>query len=313
MGAFRKDFLIFVILILLLPAASAQNLKEKTKGDIPEGYTLFRAEEGGITMYCKINGNGSGQTNYVQVVDLSSGASFKLLYGSIESNGDDPRFKRQGIDVFWADLYKSNTNAYSVFNGAFFCNLEEPDCVGSTWLQYALQVDGKLLTLGHCTCSEDKPPGCGESCPKRILEIWPDKADIVCCDESLICGSQVLLKAPNFIVANSKDADRNQSSQVGRSFIGVKDGNGDGLYEIILVFNSNKADQEEAATTLKGFGATKVIMLDGGGSTQLKVYFQKDPLIKSSDSPPRTIPQAIGIIRAPAVSSKIKGETTKQK
>ncbi|MCL2925535.1 MAG: phosphodiester glycosidase family protein, partial [Trichodesmium sp. MAG_R04] len=60
-------------------------------------------------------------------------------------------------------------------------------------------------------------------------------------------------------------------------------------HETILIFTSKQATQPHATNVLKSFGATQVIMLDGGGSTQLTC--QGNNYINS----PRTIPQMITI------------------
>jgi len=71
--------------------------------------------------------------------------------------------------------------------------------------------------------------------------------------------------------------------------VGVDDLNQDGLYETVYLFNTMTARQKDAASVLRDFGAKKVMMLDGGGSTQL--LCQGKSLIDSE----RLIPQAIGV------------------
>jgi hypothetical protein len=63
-----------------------------------------------------------------------------------------------------------------------------------------------------------------------------------------------------------------------------------------LIFNSKISRQIDAASVLQAFGADQVMMLDGGGSTQL--ICQNEALIKSD----RPIPQAIGVVSAPQES-----------
>ncbi|MGB3191768.1 MAG: phosphodiester glycosidase family protein [Limnoraphis sp.] len=72
------------------------------------------------------------------------------------------------------------------------------------------------------------------------------------------------------------------------TFMGVAD------FHLIFILTSPGKTQGDAAQLLKDFGAKKVMMLDGGGSTQLIVSGRE--LVSSSDATPRTIPQAIGVL-----------------
>jgi hypothetical protein len=60
-----------------------------------------------------------------------------------------------------------------------------------------------------------------------------------------------------------------------------------------LVFNTSSARTSDAGKALKRFGAEKVMMLDGGGSTQL--ICKGKPVISSD----RLIPQALAVTYGP--------------
>jgi exopolysaccharide biosynthesis protein len=72
-------------------------------------------------------------------------------------------------------------------------------------------------------------------------------------------------------------------------------------FDHIFILTSPGKTQGDAAKILKAFGAEKVMMLDGGGSTQLII--KGIDFVSSSDPTPRTIPQAIGVFEG-----KKKGE-----
>ncbi|MDY7022102.1 MAG: phosphodiester glycosidase family protein, partial [Cyanobacteriota bacterium] len=74
-----------------------------------------------------------------------------------------------------------------------------------------------------------------------------------------------------------------------RTFIGVAD------FDRILILTSQRQTQGNAAKILQAFGSQKVMMLDGGGSTQLIV--EGAVVVPSSDKTPRPLPQAIGVFR----------------
>jgi hypothetical protein len=97
--------------------------------------------------------------------------------------------------------------------------------------------------------------------------------------------------APNIIAGLSEDANKKKKNFTGRTFIGIDDSDLDGDYETILVYNTLTARQIDAAEVLRNFGADKLMMLDGGGSTQLTC--KGEPIVESE----RLIPQALGIVR----------------
>ncbi len=74
-----------------------------------------------------------------------------------------------------------------------------------------------------------------------------------------------------------------------RTFVGVRDDNGDNLNETVIFYSSNYARQVDATNALKCFGVNTSAMLDGGGSTGIIV--DGKPLIDT----PRKIPHAIGV------------------
>jgi hypothetical protein len=132
---------------------------------------------------------------------------------------------------------------------------------------------------------------------KLMLELWEDHAEINELSQDALTGST----APNLIGGLTEQANKRAKYSVGRTFVGVDDRDGDGLSETVLVFNTLSALQSAAAATLRSFGADRVMMLDGGGSTQL--LCQSGWHIRSD----RPIPQAIAIIAAapPLISSEL--------
>jgi hypothetical protein len=120
---------------------------------------------------------------------------------------------------------------------------------------------------------------------KLMLEIWPDRLDIRPLTMENLYGSD----APDIIAGLTEDAEKASKKAVGRTFIGIADQDGDRRFETFFIFNTRVSKPEDAADSLRAFGASKMMMLDGGGSTQLacadQVYIDSE----------RLIPQAIGI------------------
>lgn len=250
--------------------------------DVPPGFYLVQSKDG-VQLYRKDYPGGA--PDFVQVVDLSMGAALKPLHGAISDpgtgqgvyEGNDAHFRSRSLSDYWRTFSTENPSAFCVTNGQFFYMPEYP-----TRLPFPLKVDGDLLTDGYGI--KDFPG------KKLILELWPGKADIISLSKEALLNST----APDIVAGLTEDAPKRIKFAVGRTFVGVADKNVNGTYETVLVFNSSISHQDAAANVLRNFGAEKVMMLDGGGSTQLscqgKSYIYSD----------RLIPQAIGIMAAPA-------------
>jgi hypothetical protein len=139
-------------------------------------------------------------------------------------------------------------------------------------------VDGQVITDGYAI---NEHVG-----NKLMLELWPDHADIRILDGNSLYSSN----APDILGGLTVEANKRARQSTGRTFAGVDDRNGDGLFETVLIFNTRTALQTDAAAVLQSFGADKVIMLDGGGSTQL--LCQEKPILYSE----RLIPQALAVV-----------------
>jgi hypothetical protein len=187
--------------------------------------------------------------------------------------GDDPRLTSKPLTKYWGSLKSKNDYAFCVTNGQFFYMPEYP-----TRLPFSLKVDGQIVSDGY---GFDHHVG-----DQLILEIWEDHLDI----NELTRESLYTSSAPNIVAGLTEDAKKQKKRYTGRTFVGIDDYNQDGLFETLLIYTSKTARQVDAANVLKNFGAEKVMMLDGGGSTQLicngKSYVSSD----------RLIPQAIGVI-----------------
>jgi len=250
-------------------------------GEIPAGFIQVDSARG-VHLYRKDYANGN--PDYVQVIDLSQGAWLQLMHGEISAprptkgvyGGADPSMTSLPIETYWQRVTSQEQDAFCVVNGLFFYMPEYP-----TRLAFPLKVDGKLVTDGWGINTY-----VGE---QLMLELWDDRADIRELTGEVLVNSS----APNLIGGLTEEANKRAKFAVGRTFVGIDDRDRDGDYETLLVFSTISAKQSAAADTLRSFGADKVMMLDGGGSTQL--------LCKSgwhirSDRP---VPQAIAIIAAP--------------
>jgi hypothetical protein len=281
----RVFWALLVCLLLVLPAANPARAADGGV-TIPPG---FRKIDGaiGIQLYQKDYPGGS--PDYVQVIDLSQGASLKSLHGSISDpgagqgayGGNDARFRSQSLAAYWQELAAQEPEAFCVINGQFFYMLEYP-----TRLPFPLKIDGQVLTDGYGI--QDFPD------QKLMLELWPGKADIVPLSKEALYASS----APDIIAGLAEDAPKAKKRYTGRTFIGLAGPNSQGRFETLMILSTKTARQVDAAGVLKSFGAQKVMMLDGGGSAQLLCRGRS--FIYSE----RLVPQAIGIVAGVAAQDQ---------
>ncbi len=278
----KKQFVLAIIVgLLLLAAPSGSAHADAGRLPLPPGFSLLRSAPG-VELYKKDYPNGS--PDFVQVINLESGASIKLLHGPVVEprpkkgvyGGADPRLGMKSLGSYWRETKAYDDNTFCVTNGSFFYMPESP-----TRLAFPLKVDGQVLTDGFAI--QQHPD------QKLMLELWADRADIIPLSQEALYGSS----APNIIAGLEEDANKRIKSSVGRTFVGIVDQDGDRAYETILLLNTETAYQSAAAEVLRAFGAAKVMMLDGGGSTQL--ICQGQDYVASE----RLIPQAIAVLAAP--------------
>ncbi len=275
-----NTILSLLILIALFSASFQQAAAVDLQPAIPPGFHLIKSAFG-VEFFRKEYPNGS--PDFVQVVNLSQGASIKLLHGAIANprpgkgvyGGDDPSIVMQPLQDYWKDFLRSHATAFCVTNGQFFYLQESP-----TRLPFPLKTDGEIISDGY---GIKEFPG-----QKLMLEIWPDRVDI----RELTREALYTSSAPNIVAGLSEDAKKRIDKYVGRTFVGVSDQDGDRFFETFLIFNTQTARQADAASILRSFGAKKVMMLDGGSSTQLVC---RDQAYITTDRP---IPQAIGVLAA---------------
>ncbi len=273
-----RFWLVLIALLIFVLALPDLSVAQTSDYPVPEGFYLVTSNPG-VDLYRKDYSGGS--PDFVQVLNLNQGAQLVPLHGDIiqrrqgkgSYGGDDAAFTSQSLQKYWKELSTTYEDAFCVLNGQFFYMQESP-----TRLPFPLKVDNNILSDGYGL--NEFPDN------KLLLELWPDKARITPLTYESLYGS----KAPDIIAGLTQTANKRSDRYVGRTFVGVDDRNQDGTAEILLIFNSKISRQVDAASVLHSFGADQVMMLDGGGSTQLTCLGEA---LVSSDRP---IPQAIGVV-----------------
>ncbi len=269
----------WLFLLALVGTWLAQPAKTLAQAGVPPGFRLL-AQQPGVALYRKDYPGGS--PDFVQVVNLAAGASIDLLHGNPvamnnahnqgEFGGPNPSFHQKSIQSYWQAYASDRENAFCVTNGTFFYMPESP-----TPLALPLLVDHQLLAEGF---------GYPQYPEKQlILALWAGRADILPLTPEILAS----IDADQVIGGLTEEANKKPKNAVGRTFVGIWDNDGDQITETVAIYTTQTATQAEAARTVRSFGASKVMMLDGGGSTQL--ICQGQAYIDTT----RAIPQALGV------------------
>lgn len=229
---------------------------------VPEGFTPAAAALG-IHVYHR---HDDGAIEYVQIVNLSSGARLDFLHGPVADpgigrgiyGGNSPSFHRQFLPYIWESLPAGDPPVLCLTNGQFFLDTRNGARVDPTELAFPVKSKGVILSEGY---ERWKFRG-----RRAMLEIWPGGWATI----SPFSGFALYRSAaPQIMVGLSESASVRSFEELGRTYFGIVDDDGDGLSEILLLYSATAVTQDTAVTTLRAFGARETMMLDGGGSTQL--------------------------------------------
>jgi hypothetical protein len=280
-----------------VPGARAQG------ESIPAGFELLLAGRG-VTVYLSEEEppeepegeDGAEETapepllrrELMQVIDLASGARLALHYGQIvERGGNDgifggpnPLLQRQYLETVW-QFAAAHPDAFCVSNGTFFLDMRDGARVDPTVLSFPLKHEGVVVSEG----AESRR----FRSARLMLELQDGHATIAPLSRQSLYSSE----APDVVVGLSPRAALRSLARVGRSWVGTADRDGDGRQETLYVYSALAVTQAHAERVMRGFGAEAMLMLDGGGSTQL--ICEGDGYITQS----RPLPQTLITLQAP--------------
>lgn len=229
---------------------------------VANGFSKVQASSG-----LEIYSNG---VDFVLSFDLNGPGSMSMITGKKIGRGghsgyggSSPEFERLSSQQAMQKGLSSDRKSQCVFNGSYFANLQAE----SAQLAFPLKTGGTVISEGFAPLNK-------HSGKRLLLEIFENGANI------RPFGSKNELmstKSREALVSLSPqvDIDGKKDMAIGRTYIGLGKRRGDGLYEKALIFVSPKSTQLHAELSLKRFGAGPVIMLDGGGSTQLQCRGRK--------------------------------------
>ncbi len=265
--------LLFSVLILLLfplrASASAPGV------DAPPGFTSILTADG-VELFRKEYPGGT--PDYVVWVNLARHARLVFLQGdrlpSAGASAASPTFDRPPMEIHWQTLRKAHKDAFCIINGAFF-----PAGSSPAPLTFGLKSGGVILS-----------EGAEGSDPALMLEIGTASARISPYSPDGFRQSS----AEHILVGLSSQADVDSQALKARTAVGVRDADGDGQAEVVLLFASKTTRQNDAVEVLRGFGAQEVMLLSDGDATQL--WCNDQPYVYAEAGLPQVIGVRAGLI-----------------
>ncbi len=222
-------------------------------GNVSPGYRIILNDDG-VQVYKK--NNQSPKLEYVTVINIKN-ATIENLTGVV-SNSLEEEVRKKILSEFWLDAVQKNTansKVKVVINGAFFATKKDP-----TGIAFGLKAGGNTITYGY---------GIGKEYPGQIRTFaWNSIQGDASIQNYMV---QTFHKFPNVLGGLDMNANKSAKKYLPRTFVGVRDEDGDGDKETVIFYSSNYARQIDASRVLRSFGASSIVMLDGGGSTGLIV------------------------------------------
>ena len=222
---------------------------------IPSGFTLDKSFTG-VRVYKKINPY--GYWDYVTIVDLRR-ATMMSFTGWVSGNQpDNGLVERRTLRTHWDNAVAQNSysrTARVAINGTFFDPSHDPAAISfglkAGWwrMSYGFEIGTNYKGLER-TFAYDSYFGSSSIQPYSRSTFDP---------------------IPDVVGGLDPTADKGRTIAKRRTFVGVRDDNGDGHSETVIFFSSRGAPQSWAVTVLNGFGAGSKMMLDGGTSAGLIV------------------------------------------
>ncbi|AFY55960.1 hypothetical protein Riv7116_3506 [Rivularia sp. PCC 7116] len=226
----------------------------------------------GVKVYYK--NRQSSKKEFITVIQTTK-AQIENLTGTVFSIPAS-KVSKKTLSQFWQDAISKNTStrkAKVVINGTFFSTKQNP-----TGIAFGLKARGNIVTYGYGIANEY--PG-----EIRTFSFNPQAGNA----QIQPYSTEWFRRFPEVVGALDANANKAATKYLPRTFVGVRDDNGDNLNETVIFYSSNYARQIDAKNALTCFGANASAMLDGGGSTGIIV--DGKPLIDT----PRKIPHAIAV------------------
>jgi hypothetical protein len=250
-----KRHFYFTVVALLVLGLLSSSIAQATV-PIPTGFQLV-SQGTGVKVYKKLNPYGA--YDYVTVVDLRR-ATMMSFTGWAYNTPDSGIVERRTLKTHWNNAVAQNTayrTAKVAINGTFF----DPNASPNTPIAFGLKANWWRMSYGYAV---------GHEYPGLVRTLAYDStygsSSIQAYNRSTFDGG-----IPDVVGGLDPTADKAKTVAQQRTFVGVRDDNGDGNSETVIFYSTTAAPQFWAVQILNGFGAGSKMMLDGGGSTGLIV------------------------------------------
>ncbi len=250
------------------------------------GYVVHAFQKGVVTFRKDYPG---GSPDYVTQVNLKEARVISVIGPTVNPGlgqgvfgGNNPELDRLLVFDFWGQAVNFlGARAFAAINAGFFNTVMNP-----TPLAFPLKQRRQIVSDGYGSTTEYQAP-----LGIRILKLKGSTAKIESYPDSNAMGTDLHdpLQAPHMIAGLATTVDKSMNSFVGRTFIGLAKAH-NGLHYTLMIFSSAYASQAWAENVLiNDFLCVpgQLLMLDGGGSTQLTIQGQQEV------SSARTVPHVL--------------------
>lgn len=258
-----RRFAFSIVAVLMLSLTSAVSVRAIVP--IPLGWTLYYSGLSlpgmpyrGVRVYQKKQN--ATTIDYVTIVDLRYG-TLRNFTGEPSGRDYDMQVRRYRLGEFWNRAVRQSTfsrRAAVVINGTFFNPGVNPSSIS-----FGLKADRWIMSLGfdrYSYSGQVRTFAFDASYGSSSIQAYNPN------DGSIFWNGP-----PNVVGGLDPAANKERYVSKPRTFVGVRDDNGDRHSETVIFFVSNSATQERAAGVLASFGAGSKMMLDGGSSTGMYV------------------------------------------
>jgi hypothetical protein len=226
------------------------------------------------------------------MANLKKGAIAGLLYtnptpAQASTSTPNPAFVLKDVLSWW----NATSGVFAVANSSFFDLTYSSQAGGTTTLPFVLKHSGIMRASGANAFTESN---------QRWIALYGTYATITDGPGNQTV-SNVYTSSNNYYTPSTAigglhplNADKDKTLYIGRTMVGIKDCDSDGLKETIYILTTTSATQQQAYDVLRNeFVCDQTIMFDGSGSSQMKC--KANEKTRSTDLVRRNFPVAFTI------------------
>lgn len=264
---------------LLKEALDAESSTRSTQSWFSELVQNWSIESTGSGVALLKKRNDSEDT-YIVLANLRQGAKVGMVFDQPTNSGtSNAAFTKKSLSS-----WNSYGSFFAIANSVFFDANGGNPCV----LPFPLKQDGVMYTYGTGGSNLDKRK------QKAVLNIYGNYADIIPIGVNPMNYSPMNSSSKSY-AGFYENVGNSEGIPVGRTLVGIKDSDGDGQCEYVILLVASSKTQTQAYNLLKygSVSCNKVITFDGGGSSQLRCPSKSSSALIPGDG--RSLPATIVI------------------